>query len=183
MSKALRTLMVEDNPDDADLLLRELRRAGYEPQGRRVETEPEFLTELERSPEIILSDYSMPRFSGLRAAQLLRESGRNIPFILISGTVGEDVAVEAMKHGATDYLLKDRIARLGPAIEHALEQQRLREERKRADEEIRSQLQELQRWHEAMLGREERILQLKREVNELLAERRQAPRYSDPVEP
>jgi len=79
----------------------------------------EFLAELEKSPDIVLSDLSLPRFSGLRAAQLMRESGLNIPFILISGTVGEDAAVEAMKHGAVDYLLKDRIARLGRAVERA----------------------------------------------------------------
>ena len=72
--------------------------------------------QMKKLPDIILCDYSMPQFSGLRAAQLLQESGVEIPFILISGTVGEDVAVEAMKHGATDFLLKDRIGRLGPAV-------------------------------------------------------------------
>lgn len=179
MKRSLRVLMLEDNPDDAELLLRELLRAGFDPQATRVETEAAFLSELASSPEIILSDYSLPRFSGLQAAQLLRESGRNIPFILISGTVGEDVAVEAMKHGATDYLLKDRIARLGPAVERALEQQRLREEQKAADEEIHNQLHELQRWHEVMLGREERILQLKREVNAVLGQYEQPPRYAE----
>jgi len=87
-------------------------------------------------PDVILSDYSMPRFNGLRAAEILRESGLSIPFILISGTVGEDVAVEAMKHGATDYLLKDRIARLGSAVQRALEQHRLLAERERAEKSL-----------------------------------------------
>jgi len=126
MAVPLKILIAEDLPDDADLIIAHLRRAGFEPVATRVETEAEFLAELRNLPDIILSDYSMPRFSGLRAAQLTQQSGLNIPFILISGTVGEDAAVEAMKHGATDYLLKDRIVRLGPAIERALEQKRLR---------------------------------------------------------
>ena len=79
----------------------------------------------------------MPEFSGLRAADLLQKSGLNIPFILISGTVGEEVAVEAMRRGATDYLLKDRLGRLGLAIERALGQKRLRNERDLAEEALR----------------------------------------------
>ena len=131
MATPLNILIVEDSPDDADLIVAELRRAGFDPKWKRVETEPDFLAEIEKFPDIILSDYSMPQFSGLRAAELLQKSGLNIPFILISGTVGEDVAVEAMKHGATDYLLKDRIARLGQAVERALEQKQLRMQRHR----------------------------------------------------
>jgi PAS domain S-box-containing protein len=130
---ALRLLIVEDNPDDADLLLRELRRAGFDPDWSRVETEPAFLAALQNPPEIILSDYSMPHFSGLRALELLRASGRDIPFILVSGTVGEDVAVQAMRGGATDYLLKDRPARLAMAVKRALEETQLRAERYQAE--------------------------------------------------
>jgi DNA-binding NtrC family response regulator len=174
----LRVLFVEDNPDDLALLVRELRRAGFDPDWKCVETELDFIEELNKLPDIILSDYSLPQFSGLRAAELLRESDLNIPFILISGTVGEDVAVEAMKNGASDYLLKDRIARLGVAVEQALEQKRLRDEHLKADQEIRTQLNELQRWHDVMLGREDRVLELKIEVNELLAQLRLPPRYS-----
>jgi PAS domain S-box-containing protein len=129
MATTINVLLVEDSQDDADLVLRELRHAGFDPKWKRVETEPDFLTEIKSSPDIILSDYSMPQFSGIRAAELLQKSLLDIPFILISGTVGEDVAVDAMKHGATDYLLKDRLVRLGIAVEHALEQKRLRDER------------------------------------------------------
>lgn len=181
MARVIRVLIVEDNPSDAELLVRELRRAGFDPQWKRVQTEPDYLVELEKLPDIILSDYSLPQFCGLRAAELLQKRDLNIPFILISGTVGEDVAVEAMKQGATDYLLKDRIARLGRAVEQALEKKRLREEGKVADEEIRSQLHELQRWHEAMLGREERVVELKHEVNELRAQQGQPARYTIPT--
>jgi nitrogen fixation negative regulator NifL len=133
MAKPLNILIVEDSQDDADLIVAELRRAGFAPKWKRVELEADFLAEIKKLPDIILSDYSMPQFSGLRAAQLLQASSLNIPFILISGTVGEDVAVEAMKHGATDYLLKDRIARLGRAVEQAMEEKRSREEHKRAE--------------------------------------------------
>ena len=138
VKKPLHILLVEDNPNDAELLLSELRRAGFDPQWKRVETEADFLAEIKNSPDIILSDYSMPRFTGLRAAELLKESGLNIPFILISGTVGEDVAVDAMKHGATDYLLKDRIARLGQAVERALHEAQDQDKLKQAREELRS---------------------------------------------
>ena len=122
MNKPIHVLIVEDRATDAEILVRELRRSGFEPQWKQVQTKHDFLAELKNSPDIILSDYSMPHFSGLEAALLLRASGMNIPFILISGTVGEEVAVEAMKHGATDYLLKDRIGRLGLAVRRALQE-------------------------------------------------------------
>jgi signal transduction histidine kinase/FixJ family two-component response regulator len=136
MSTPLNILIVEDSPDDAEMMAAQLRRAGFDPRWRRVETEAEFLAELAKLPDIILSDFAMPQFSGLRAAQLTMESGLNVPFILISGILGEEIAVEAMKCGATDYLIKDRVARLGNAVERALEQKRLREERVHTQEEL-----------------------------------------------
>ncbi|HKP04763.1 MAG TPA: PAS domain S-box protein [Chthoniobacterales bacterium] len=137
MANPLRILILEDQPSDAELLLRELRRAGYEPQWKRVFAEKDFLEELEADYHIILSDYSMPQFDGIRALRLLNERGSQVPFILVSGTMGEETAVAAMKEGATDYLLKDRLARLGPAVGLALEQSRLRQERARAEEALR----------------------------------------------
>jgi hypothetical protein len=122
MNTPINILIVEDSKDYEELLVRELRHAGFDPKWKRVETEAAFLAELKKLPDIILSDYSMPQFSGLRAAQLVKESGVGIPFILISGTVGEETAVEAMKQGATDFLLKDRIGRLGPAVRRAMEE-------------------------------------------------------------
>jgi len=132
-SEPLNILMVEDSQDDMELLVAELRRAGYAPQWKRVEKESEFLAELEKKPDIILSDYSMPQFSGLRAAELLQRSGLGIPFILISGTMGEDTAVEAMKMGATDYLIKDRLGRLGQSVKRALFEAKERAERKQIE--------------------------------------------------
>ncbi|MCU1267864.1 MAG: Aerobic respiration control sensor protein ArcB [Acidobacteria bacterium] len=136
MNKPINVLLLEDRARDAEIMIRELRRAGFSLEWKRVETEVDFLAEIQNLPDIILSDYSMPQFSGLRAAELLQKSGLHIPFILISGTMGEDVAVEAMQHGATDYLLKDRLGRLGIAVERALEQTRLRNERDQAEEDL-----------------------------------------------
>lgn len=299
MATPLNILIAEDSADDAEMLVAELRRDGFDPQWRRVETESDFVRELNKGPDIVLADYSLPKFSGMRAAELTLHSGLNIPFILISGTIGEDIAVEAMKLGASDYFLKDRLARLGNSVHQALERRRVREkqrkteaalnlfrmlvdqssdgievidprsgslldvnqvacvlhgytreemmglciadlgteamspdswrqlvgkirnrdvksiesqrrrkdgstfpaeinvrcaqgdreyvvasvrditERKHAEGRFREQFQELQRWQDAMLGREGRILELKREVNELLAKLRQPNRYFD----
>ena len=108
MPQSLKVLLVEDNPDDAKMVLRELKRGGFEPISQRVDTEVAFLDSLHSDLDFILSDYAMPEFSGLRALELLKKSGLEIPFVLISGTIGEDTAVQAMKLGATDYLLKER---------------------------------------------------------------------------
>jgi PAS domain S-box-containing protein len=141
-NKPLNVLLVEDNEADAELVVRELRRSGFSPQWKRVQTEPDFSASLSAKIDIILSDYSMPQFDGIRALELLKKSHFDIPFIIVSGTIGEDIAVKAMQKGATDYLLKDRLARLSQAIEHALTEKRLREEQKQA--EARLQLQEQQ---------------------------------------
>ncbi len=173
----LRVLIVEDNAADAELILRQLARAGYEVESTRVDERATFLEALARQPDIILSDYSMPQFSGLEALRLLRESGLQIPLILISGTVGEEVAVEAMRVGATDYLLKDRIARLPSAVERALREKAWRAERQRVEQTLQSKLRELQRWQAVTLDREDRVRALKREVNELLEAAGKPPRY------
>src|ERR1041384_2891991 len=133
MAQTLRLLILEDNPEDAELLVHELRRAGFEPDWRCVNTEKDYLDHLNGQLDIILSDYAMPQFDGMRALELLKQRGLDIPFIMVSGTIGEDVAVQAVKKGAADYLLKDRMARLGPAVEHVLKQKRLREEGKQTE--------------------------------------------------
>ena len=137
MSKPLRVLVLEDSAADAELNIHELRCAGFDPQWRRVETGDEYLAALEQPPDLILADYSLPQFDGMSALKLLRERGLDIPFILVSGMVGEEAAVEAMKLGATDYLLKDRIARLGTAVERALEERGLRGAKRRAEAALR----------------------------------------------
>ena len=137
MATPLRILIVEDSEADAELLLRELRRGGYAPEFERVET-PEGLDDAlaRQSWDLIVSDYAMPRFSGLQALKRTQEKGLDIPFIIVSGSIGEDVAVAAMKAGAHDYLMKGNTARLLPAIARELREARMRQERRQAEETI-----------------------------------------------
>jgi two-component system cell cycle sensor histidine kinase/response regulator CckA len=138
MGTPLKLLMAEDNPADAELVLITLRQAGYKSDWRRVETEADFLGALQDDPDLVISDYSMPRFSALRALELIKARRPGIPFIIVSGTIGEETAVEAMRLGATDYLLKDRLGRLGPAVAQAIDQARLRRERRQNEEALRN---------------------------------------------
>jgi len=135
VQQKIRILMVEDNPRDAEVAVRALQRAGYDFDWVRVDTEPEFLAELASVPDLILSDCAMPQFEGMRALELTRERGMDTPFILVSGTIGEDVAVEFIKAGADDYLIKDRLVRLGASVANALKNKRLRDERRSANEQ------------------------------------------------
>ena len=134
----LRVLLVEDNPDDAELVLYELKQAGFVPQWQRVESEPEYIEALEtHPPDIILADFTLPQFNGLDALRLLIERELDIPFILVTGSLGEELAVESMKRGATDYLLKDRLVRLGEAVRHALVAYDLRLQKNEAEQALR----------------------------------------------
>jgi PAS domain S-box-containing protein len=129
MLTPIRALIVEDSEDDAELLLRELRRAGYAPDYRRVDTPEEFVAALDEGHwDVILSDFSMPRFSGTQALKLVRGKGLDVPFIFVSGTIGEETAVAAMKSGANDYVVKGNLARLVPAIEREIRDVTLRRE-------------------------------------------------------
>lgn len=142
MKSPIRIILVEDSPEDSNLILLELRRANFDPDWRRVDTESEFRSQLGPEIDLILSDYSMPSFSGLRALEVIRECGQEIPFILVSGVIGEETAVTAMRNGASDYLLKSRLDRLGLAVERALRQGFERRERRRAEEALRAKDQE-----------------------------------------
>ena len=136
MSMSIRVLILEDRAEDAELMLHELRRSQFEPDWRRVETESEYNAHLGWRPDLILSDYNMPLLDAPRALELLEELELDIPFIVVSGAIGEDVAVAMMRRGATDYLLKDRLARLGPAVRRALEDHKRREETRRAEKAL-----------------------------------------------
>lgn len=105
---------------DAELMVHELRRAGFDPQWQRVDTEADFLAHLDQKLDIILADYSLPQFDAQRALEHLNQRGLDVPFIIVSGCIGEERAVECMKSGATDYLLKDRLTRLGQAVRKGL---------------------------------------------------------------
>ncbi|MGH2627329.1 MAG: PAS domain-containing protein, partial [Anaerolineales bacterium] len=128
---------MEDRPEDAELIVHHLRQVGFEPEVRRVDREPEFLAALSPDVDIVLADFALPEFDGLRALDLVAQSGLAIPFILVSGSVGEERAVEVMRRGAADYILKDRMARLGAAVARALENSRLQRQFHSAMAELR----------------------------------------------
>ena len=134
MSDELRILLLEDSPSDAELAEAELRKAEIGFTARRVETREAFLQGLEEfAPDLILADYALPHFDGMTAIQLARERAPSIPIIVVTGSIDEETAVECIKAGATDYVIKEHLARLGPAVEAALEGKRLREEAERAE--------------------------------------------------
>src|ERR687897_3736235 len=142
LTGTLRVLLVEDSENDAMLLLRELRRGGYEPLSQRVYT-PEDMEEALRSAdagdepfEVVISDYYMPRFRAPGALRLLRDLGYDLPFIVVSGKIGEEAAVEIMKAGANDYLTKENMSRLCPAVERELREAEVRRDRERAQKAL-----------------------------------------------
>jgi two-component system, cell cycle sensor histidine kinase and response regulator CckA len=138
MNPLLHILIVEDSEDDLLLLLRELRRGGYSPDYVRVETAMEMQAELDRqSWDIVIADYTLPRFSAPEALELLQSQQQDIPFIIVSGTIGEETAVAAMRAGAHDYLLKDNLTRLVPAVERELREAGERQQRLQAEEALR----------------------------------------------
>src|SRR6266700_5559394 len=127
MGKPLRVLMVEDSEDDARLMLRELRGAGYDLTHERVDTAAALEAALDRHPwDLVIGDYSMPHFSGTAALAILRGRGLDIPYICVSGTITEELAVAAMKAGANDYVTKGQLKRLVPAIERELREAKWR---------------------------------------------------------
>ncbi|HET9947504.1 MAG TPA: response regulator [Longimicrobiales bacterium] len=134
MSPKVRLLLVEDSEDDAELIRRELERSGLELTWKRVDNEPEFLSALHEEWDVIVSDFQMPTFNGLRAFSVYREAGLDTPFIFVSGALGEERAVEAMRAGARDYVLKDNLARLNVAVRRELAASRIRAAQRAAEE-------------------------------------------------
>jgi signal transduction histidine kinase len=164
----LRVLIVEDSEDDAFLVLRELRKGGYEPLALRVETAEAMQAALaEQKWDMIISDYVLPRFSGLDALHVLKQSGQDLPFIVISGNIGEDIAVGAMKAGAHDYILKGNLTRLVPAVERELREAVVRLERRRAEEALQRSYEELER---RVRERTEELNVSKQELERLVGE-------------
>jgi diguanylate cyclase (GGDEF)-like protein/PAS domain S-box-containing protein len=144
----VKVLLVEDRREDAELLLREIKKNGLDVTAQRVDSEPALAAALAGfGPDLILSDYSLPGFSGMRALEMAHAWCAEIPFIFISGTIGEERAIEALKNGATDYVLKDRRARLVPAIRLALREAEARAARKHMEEELAASEQ---RFHDFM---------------------------------
>lgn len=160
MGQPLRVLIIEDSEDDAELLLRKLRQGGYEPLHVRVETAEDMGAALGSGPwDLIISDYRLPRFSGLQALALFRETGLDIPFLVVSGNIGEDTAVEAMRAGARDYIMKDRLQRLIPAIRRELKDAEERKLRRLSDEALLKKHEELEEAHAELKQVQARVIQ------------------------
>src|SRR4051812_49747363 len=134
----LKVLIVEDSEEDADLIVLELKRGGFEPVYRRVDNAEGMAKALTEKPwDLVLSDYSMPHFSVTEALNMLQATGLDIPFVIVSATIGEEAAVEAMRAGAHDYILKHRLGRLGPAINPELRESAVRTDRRNPGEQLR----------------------------------------------
>lgn len=173
-----RILMVEDLSTDAELNEREVRRVLPASEFMRVETREGFLAALASfRPDIILSDYKLPFFDGMSALKLAMEQAPDTPFIIVTGSMNEETAVDSMKAGAWDYVIKEHIKRLGPAVINGIEQQLLRLERKRAEDELKDKYAELERFNRVTVGRELRMIELKQEINDLLNASGQPDRY------
>ena len=144
-------LIVEDSEDDALLVVRELKRGGYEPYWERVET-PEAMKKVLAASEwdAIVSDHRMPRFGPLEPLAIYRQSGSEAPFVIVSGTIVEGLAVDAMKAGAHDYVMKDNLHRVRATVERGLKEVEERRERRRVEEELRTSEAELRALFEAM---------------------------------
>lgn len=143
----MRLLLLEDSLDDEKLIIRQFKKSGFEPIYQCLQTADELsLALIEQVWDIIISDYQMAAFSGLEALSLVKNSGLDIPFILVSGAIGEEIAVEAMRAGADDYLMKDNIQRLIPAVERAIREAENRRQRHLAErrlEQMRLQMESI----------------------------------------
>jgi PAS domain S-box-containing protein len=147
----LHLLVLEDVPNDAELEIAALEEAGYRCDWKRVETREDFLAGLDSQEyDLVLSDYSLPSFDGLTALKLLLKHEIDIPFILVSGTLGEDAAIDSLKAGATDYVLKSRLSRLGPVVRRALKEQADRRASQLAAEALRENEEQLRMIFEAV---------------------------------
>lgn len=142
----MRILILEDVPSDAELIERELRKAQINFLAHRVETREAFLSEIKDfAPDLILSDYSLPSFDGMSALFLAKDLIASAPFIIVTGSLNEEIAVDCIKAGAMDYVIKENLVRLGPAVKSALEKKRTLEEKKHAEEALKTQTEELTR--------------------------------------
>ncbi len=147
MGKEMRILIVEDSAVDAELIARELVKEGLANTSKLVQSKDKFLKALgEFAPDVILCDYKMPSFSAPEALEIVKKSYPQTPLIVVSGTIGEDVAIDAIKLGAVDYIMKDRLGRLVPAVRRAIEEARMASDRKQAEINVQKQKDRAQKY-------------------------------------
>ncbi|MDD4179500.1 MAG: response regulator [Candidatus Margulisbacteria bacterium] len=182
METLLRVLLVEDSEDDAELILRELRRGGLKAIFARVDT-PEAMKEALQKQEwdVIISDYLMPRFDAMAALNVLKTFDIDIPFIVVSGSTGEDTAVAAMKAGVNDYIMKNNLPRLFPVVERECLAAQMRRDKKAAEkklaEDTAARVKELKLINEVAMGNELKLIEREKEVNTLLKELGRPTKY------
>ena len=163
-SKEHKILILEDAPADAELVERELRKGGLDFVSKLVSTKEDFLTALDTfAPDLILSDYNLPHFDGLSALALTKEKCPDVPFILVTGTIGDELAVDALRRGATDYVLKGNLIKLMLAIERAFRDAD-------ATNKLRQHTLDLEKLVNTMVQRELKMVELKKTIDELRAE-------------
>lgn len=178
--KILRLLLVEDSEWDAILLLKQIEHAGYVVHHQRVQTSQEMRHALEQeSWDIVISDYVMPRFSGLDALALLKETGQDLPFIIVSGHIGEEIAVASMVAGAHDYVMKDKLARLVPAIERELREAEIRRKRRESEKALRESEEKYRQLSEQLRASNEELAQAREHLERRVAERTAALRQAN----
>src|SRR4051812_16622574 len=172
MKNDIHILMLEDDSVDAELTNLALRKGGLNYSLIRVQTESQYTGELDHNPpELILSDYSLPGFNGYTALALAREHCPETPFIFVTGTMGEEVAIETLKSGATDYVLKTRLSRLVPAVHRAMREAQERNQRQRAEEQLRQSHEQLRALSVYLQSvREEERTRIAREVHDELGQ-------------
>ncbi len=171
-ARELRILLLEDNAPHAELVEHFLRESGLRFVVTRVETREGFIEQIEQHPpDMILSDYALPSFDGYAALAIAKEKVPATPFIFVTGTMGEEVAIETLKSGATDYVLKTRLARLGPAVQRALRESAERRERQHAEDKLRRSLDQLRALTTYLqYVREEERTRIAREVHDELGQ-------------
>ena len=166
MKDTIRILFVEDVPSDAEMIWAEISKNNIKFDKKLVDNKADYMAALKSfAPQMIISDYSLPQFDGLNALLIKNEQDISIPFILVTGSVNEEIAVEIMKAGADDYVLKQNLSRLGPAIINSMKKWELILEKEAA---LKQRIEELEKFNELSVGRELKMIELKKEVNSLL---------------
>jgi len=170
MKEVLNILSLEDNQKDEELVQATLEGAGIECRFEVVESRSDFVSALEKGNiDLILADYSLPEFDGMSALKISQERCPDTPFIFVTGSMGEEWAVESLKKGATDYVLKDKLYRLVPAIQRALQEVEEQKERRRLENELRQRLDKVEKMNKLMVGRELKMEELRKEIKRLKA--------------